>query len=483
MSENKSSRVVIIDEDTRTTYIKSEAQIIKENEQLKILLSHGRPEMTDPTKEAIRNQDFEKFLEQKKAQRESSGTEQPKPKTVERRVSLRFGVIGSGQAGGKLAKVFYDLGYDVCAVNTAKQDLELLEIPEGRKFFMNYSLGGTGKDLEVARAAIEDNFEHVKTFITEHIAEADVLVLCASAGGGTGAGSASTIASLLATFGKPVIVMLVLPGSTDDSQSKFNAVQVLSEMADMASKEVINSLVLVDNAKIELAYSNLGPAQFWKVANNAIVEPLHMFNALASQPSNLESLDPMDLAKSLLEAGNCVLFGSNRISRDEYESNDLALVSAISDNLEHGLLASGFDLKEAQSVGILVTARQEVLDRVPTQSISFIFKFIADEYSSARVFKGIYQVPSDNDDIQIYFIFSGMGLPRERVDSLKKEADRHMSALVDKKKMSADKMNVGLNKDRTTTAADKMLDKIRKNKSAVGKLISASRKDILDRRR
>jgi hypothetical protein len=158
-------------------------------------------------------------------------------------------------------------------------------------------------------------------------------------------------------------------------------------------------------------------------------------------------------------------------------------VSAISDNLEHGLLASGFDLKEAQSVGILVTARQEVLDRVPTQSISFIFKFIADEYSSARVFKGIYQVPSDNDDIQIYFIFSGMGLPRERVDSLKKEADRHMSALVDKKKMSADKMNVGLNKDRTTTAADKMLDKIRKNKSAVGKLISASRKDILDRRR
>lgn len=481
MSENKASRVVIIDEDTRTTYVKSEAQIIKENEQLKILLSHGRPEMTDSTKEAIRNQDFEKFLEQKKAQKETA--EPAKAKAVERRVSLRFGVIGSGQAGGKLAKVFHDLGYDVCAVNTAKQDLELLEIPEGRKFFMNYSLGGTGKDLEVARAAIEDNFEHVKAFITEHIVDADVLVLCASAGGGTGAGSASTIASLLATFGKPVIVMLVLPGSTDDSQSKFNSVQVLSDMADLASKEVINSLVLVDNAKIELAYSSLGPAQFWKVANNAIVEPLHMFNALAAQPSNLESLDPMDLAKSLLEAGNCVLFGSNRITREEYESNDLALVSAISDNLEHGLLASGFDLKEAQSVGILVTARQEVLDTIPTQSISFIFKFIADEYSSARVFKGIYQVPSDDDDIQIYFIFSGMGLPRERVDSLKKEADRHTSALVDKKKLSADKMNVGLNKDRTTTAADKMLDKIRKNKSAVGKLISASRKDILDRRR
>ena len=481
MTENK-SRVVIIDEENNRTYIKSDAQLIKENEQLKILLSHGRLEMTDSTKEAIRNQDFEKFLEQKKAHKEASVPVEA-PSLPERRVSLRFGVIGSGQAGGKLAKVFHDLGYDVCAINTAKQDLELLEIPEGRKFFMNYSLGGTGKDLEVARAAVEDNLEHVKTFVTEHISNADVLVLCASAGGGTGAGSANAIAGLLASFGKPVVVILVLPGSTDDSQSKFNAVQVLSDMADLASKEIINSLILVDNAKIELAYSNLGPTQFWKVANNAIVEPLHMFNTLAAQPSNLESLDPMDLAKSLLEAGNCVLFGSNRISRDEYESNDLALVSAISDNLEHGLLASGFELKEAQSVGILVVARQEVLDRVPNQSISFIFKFIADEYSSARVFKGIYTTPSDNDDIQIYFIFSGMGLPRERVESLKKEADKHMSALTDKKRLSADKMNVGLNKDRTTTAADKMLDRVRKNKSAVGKLISASRKDILDRRR
>jgi cell division GTPase FtsZ len=481
MSENKSSRVVIIDEDTNTVYVKSESQIIKENEKLRLLLSHGRPEMTDSTKDAIRDQDFEKFLEQKKAQRDSAAP--PTQSAAERRVSLRFGVIGSGQAGGKLAKVFYDLGYDVCAVNTAKQDLELLEIPEGHKFFMNYSLGGTGKDLEVAKAAIEDNLEHVKAFVTEHISESDVLILCASAGGGTGAGSASTIASLLAQFGKPVIVILVLPGSTDDSQSKFNAVQVLSDMADLASKDVINSLVLVDNAKIELAYSNLGPSQFWKVANNAIVEPLHMFNALAAQPSNLESLDPMDLAKSLLEAGNCVLFCSKKISREAYENDDLALVTAISDNLEHGLLASGFDLKEAQSVGILVTARQEVLDRVPNQSISFIFKFIADEYSSARVFKGIYTVPSDDDDITIYFIFSGMGLPRERIESLKKEADRHTTALVDKKKMSADKMNVGLTKDRTTTAADKMLDKIKRNRSAVGKLISASRKDILDRRR
>jgi hypothetical protein len=108
---------------------------------------------------------------------------------------------------------------------------------------------------------------------------------------------------------------------------------------------------------------------------------------------------------------------------------------------------------------------------------------VGDEYSSARIFKGIYSVPAENDDITIYFIFSGMGLPRERVESLKREAEKHTNTMADKKRSSSDKMNVGLTKDRTTNAADKMMDKMRKNKSAVGKLISASRKDVLDRRR
>lgn len=489
MTKNLGSRAVIIDEITNNVRVRSEAEILHENERLRVLLNTGRKVMSEDTKEAIRDQDFEKFMVERKTAKDSGGAAAAKPiepvtaGPVQVKVSLRFGVLGAGQAGGKIARVFHDLGYDVCAVNTAKQDLELLEIPEGRKFFMNYSLGGTGKDLDVAKAAVEDNLDHIREFVSEHISDCDVFVLCASSGGGTGAGSSAALVNLLAEFGKPIITILVLPGSTDDSQSKFNSINVLSELADLASKEIINSLVLVDNAKIELAYSNLGTSQFWKIANKAIVEPLHMFNHMAAQPSDLESLDPMDLAKSLLEAGNCVLFGSNVVTREEYDSNDLALVTSISDNLENGLLASGFDLKEAQSVGILVTARPEVLERIQSQSISFIFKFIGDEYSSARTFKGIYSVPSDSDDITIYFIFSGMGLPESRVDSLKKEAERHTSAMSDKKKVSSGKMNVGLTKDKTTAAADRMMDKIRKNRSAVGKLISSSRKDILDRRR
>lgn len=492
MTEVKGSRVVIIDERTQISTVKTESQIVRENEEIKVLLENGRPKMTDQAdvlKEAVRADDFAKFMERKKAEKASAvaavetAEQQEKIIAEEQRVSLKFGVVGVGQAGSKLTKVFYDLGYDVCAINTAKQDLELLDIPDEQKFYMNYSIGGAGRDLDVGKAAIEEDFESVKEFVDEHIGSSDVSVLCVSGGGGTGAGAASTMVSLLNSFGRPVIVLYVLPGSSDDSQSKHNAIKTLAELADLASKEVINSLVLVDNAKIEVAYPDLSQAAFWKTANNAIVEPLHMFNAVTARPTDYEALDSMDFAKSLLEAGNCVLFGSNKVLREKYEGDETALVEAIVDNLEHGLLASGFDLKEAQTVGVLITARQEVLEKVPYNAISYIFKYIAESYDSARTYKGVYALPADDDSITMHFIFSGMGLPKDRIESLKNEAKKHMDNLQNKKKLSSDKMAIDLGKDKTTSAADDIMDRIKKKKGAMGKLITASKKSTFERKR
>ena len=48
--------------------------------------------------------------------------------------SQTFAWIGSGQGGGRIAKAFYDLGYHkTVAVNTAKADLALLELPDDHK--------------------------------------------------------------------------------------------------------------------------------------------------------------------------------------------------------------------------------------------------------------------------------------------------------------------------------------------------------------
>lgn len=497
MSEVKGSRVVVTDVNTGETKTKSAADIVKENE---LLTKRLAVQKRDSLKEAIRENDFrqvigkapeksaattierqdieDEILDLREKSQEMAQDEGEKTMTDsisgKRHVSLKFGIIGSGQAGGRIAEIFYKYGYNVCAINTAKQDLEFLDIDESDKYLINNKeLGGTGKDLDISAQSFEEQEEQIRGFIEDKVGNSEAYILALSGGGGTGSGSAELLATWLYETGKPVIVIYILPGSFDDSQSKHNAITTLDRLANMAASEQISSLVLVDNANIELAYPGLSQAAFFKTANQAVVEPLHMFNSVSVTPTNYESLDSMDFAKSLIEAGNCVIFGTNKVPADWYEDDETALMQAVHEGLGRGLLASGFDLKEAQTVGILVTARQSVLEKIPFSSIAYMFKYISDEYVSAKSFKGVYAIPSDDDDITIHFIFSGMGLPKERVNSLKDEAKKHMENLLSKKGTTS--MKVGLGKDKATTEIDRSIERMKKSKSNLGKLLGGGK--------
>ena len=75
-----------------------------------------------------------------------------------------WSVFGVGQCGSKLAEEFYNRGYDVVAINTAMQDLKHIAIPEKQKLFLDYALGGAGKDLDTGQAAAE-TYSEQKSFI------------------------------------------------------------------------------------------------------------------------------------------------------------------------------------------------------------------------------------------------------------------------------------------------------------------------------
>lgn len=392
-------------------------------------------------------------------------------KTVNKKhVSLKLGVVGSGQAGGRMAEVFHSFGYDSCAINTAKQDLEHLGLPDARKMVVEYTLSGSGKDIEIGQAAIDANRDAVTAFITGVIADCDVAVLTLSLGGGSGSGSAEPMVEILSTLGKPLLVLAALPGSFDDSQSRYNAMQTLSKLADLSARGAINSLIVIDNAKIENSYPNLSQGKFFDVSNRSVIEPLHLFNQVTAMSSNLEVMDAMDLTRSLLEAGSCSLFGSMRITAEEYSGDESSLLSAMVQKLPDALPANDFNLKEAQAVGVLVTAKQEVLDAMPYANIAYLFKYVADEFDSARAFKGVYALASDSDDIQISFIFSGMGLPARRVDELKADAAKHTAKVEEKKKKTAAGMIMGGQKG-PSSQADRMIAKVKSQNSAVGKLL------------
>ena len=417
--------------------------------------------------------------ENKNLEKELGGSEMTVMLVEQQDRSINLGVVGVGQCGSKIAEEFYSRGYNAVAINTAMQDLKHINIPEGQKLFLDYALGGAAKDLETGRAAAEEYATQISNHLDENFEDCEVLMLVVSGGGGSGSGSAETMVNIMGQFGKPLSVLYVLPLSSEDVLAKHNSIQTLARLAKLAKDDVVNSLIVVDNAKIELLFPGKSMSEFWKVANSSIVNPLHLFNELSASSSEYTSLDPMDFSRLFIGTGDCALYGM--IEVEDY-MEDEAIAEAMITNLENGLLSGDFDLGQTRSAGVIVTGSKEVLSKVPATNIEYGFAMVSKICNdSTRVFRGVYEVPSKDNSLRIYSLFSGLGLPEERVKELKAEAEKHMNALGNKESSRATAMSIDVGKTQTISAADALHKKIKNKHSAMGKLTKNSKR-VQDRR-
>ena len=391
--------------------------------------------------------------------------------------SLVLGIIGSGQAGSRIAETFYKLGYDSIAINTAIQDLKFIDIPDSNKLLLEYGLGGAAKEIEIGKSAAEAHRGEILQLINEKLSSAQVNVLCFSLGGGSGAGSCETLVDLLADSGKPLVVITVLPMDTEDAQTKSNALETLSKLSKLIQTKRINNLIVVDNAKIENIYQHISQVEFYNVANKAIVGPIDVFNTLSSMPSAVKSLDPMEFGKLFTDGEGLTIYGELVV---ENYTEDTAIAEAIINNLNGNLLAGGFDLKQSKYVGILIVANKNVWDKIPSSSINYAMAIVNDQCGSPKgVYKGIYTVEMPEPVVKIYSIFTGLGLPDSRVTQLKKDAQEHMQIVKGKEEQRNLTLQLDTGTNETVSAAQKIKDKISQKSSAFGKLVGG----VVDRRK
>lgn len=391
--------------------------------------------------------------------------------------SIVLGVLGSGQAGSRLAEAFYQLGYDAVVVNTAMQDLKYINVPDANKLLMEHGLGGAAKEIEIGRAAAESHRGEISQLVNEKLSNAQINLLCLSLGGGSGAGSCETLVDVLAATGKPLVVITVLPMDNEDAQTKTNALETLSKLAKLTQSKKVHNLIVVDNAKIEVIYNNVSQMDFYGIANKAIVEPIDVFNTLSSMPSSVKGLDPMEWGKLFTDGEGLTVYGELTI--DNF-AEDTAIAEAVVNNLNGNLLAGGFDLKQSRYVGVIIAANKDVWAKIPSSSITYAMAMINDQCGTPKgVFKGIYTVESPDPVVKVYSMFSGLGLPGSRVEQLKKEAHAHTEAV----KTKDDSRNLNLQLDtgtnETVSAAQKVKEKMAQKASAFGKLVGG----VVDRRK
>jgi len=324
--------------------------------------------------------------------------------------SIDYGVIGSGQCGGRLAKSFYDLGYKkTIAMNTASSDLNPLDIPDEQK--LKIGKEGSGKDMAKGEEATKDSYQAIFDRMKSVFGKVDKIIITVGFGGGTGAGGLCTIIAIAQKYLEflgnknpktDVIVLSALPtaGELNSTFIKDNLKKIKNTMYGLSNKKALGPLLLIDNSRIEKLYKGIPPAQFWPTINNTITGLFQTFNYLSSQESGFTSFDAEDY-KTLVSEPGLALLG---VARVDLKVSKLS--EALQSNIKKTLLAEDVDYTTATMAGCVIAADADTMNNQSMDDINYGFDTISNLIGDATVYRGLYQV--DADAVRAYTFLSGM---------------------------------------------------------------------------
>jgi len=317
--------------------------------------------------------------------------------------AYKFAIIGVGQGGSRMAETFWDLGYRrVCVINTAKQDLKFINIPEDRKLLLDH--GGAGKNPETAEKIFQDNAEEIWDFFHGKLGTTyDRVLVCAGAGGGTGAGGAPVVFKIVKdNTGASVGFISALPTKAEGNQVAKNAKRTMQKVVEYTKDGILSPLIVLNNEKIKELYPGLSINKFWTTANSSVCSLFHLFNKISSQDSSYTTFDKADL-DSVLNSG-IITFGATPIKAEQ--ANDTDISKAIRNNLKKNILA-GADISTGNIAACVMVVNNKLMDEVPQEALEHGFEqlnrlLVKDN----TVHRGIYT--SNKPGIAVYTVIGGL---------------------------------------------------------------------------
>jgi cell division GTPase FtsZ len=170
--------------------------------------------------------------------------------------SMKFFVIGFGQAGGKILDLFIEnekmRGSNVeiksLAVNTARTDLMgLKHVPMDSRILIGQTVvkgHGVGTDNKLGAKIAQDEIETIISAIDEKgTHEMDAFLIVTGLGGGTGSGGSPVLAKYLSEmYSEPVYTVGILPAPEEGKLYSLNAARSMVSLM-----KYVDNLILLDN--------------------------------------------------------------------------------------------------------------------------------------------------------------------------------------------------------------------------------------------
>ena len=333
--------------------------------------------------------------------------------------AYKFAIVGVGQGGSRIAKTFWDLGYRrVAIINTAKQDLDPIDMPTENKLLIGGD--GAGKRPEIAEQIFNEHREDILDFLKRTFGdEFDRILVCAGAGGGTGAGGCSVVIEVahdlceslgVETKGEgqsaKVGAIVALPSKAEGNRVGENTKRTMSKVLDFKNLGALTPLVILDNEKIKQIYPKLPVRKFWGTSNNSVCALLHLFNRISAQESVYTSFDKADL--ETVFASGIITFGATPLRKWDQPTD---VSQAIRDNLKRTILAN-IDPSSGNIASCVVIGNQDVLDELPQENLEYGFEQLTRILGKgSTVHRGVYS--GNKPGMIIYTAIGGLDAPKE----------------------------------------------------------------------
>lgn len=239
-------------------------------------------------------------------------------------------VIGVGGGGNNSIQTLIDTkldGLEFIVANTDKQ--ALAKFDERYVLHLGDKRGiGAGAKPEVGRNAALASIDEIKS----KIKGADLVIITAGMGGGTGTGASPVIAKIAKECGALVVAIVTTPFSFEGTHRAKIAESGIEEI-----KKYVDSYIVVSNNKLLLQYGDIAFNDAFKCANNVLKQTIRTLVDVIALPG-LINLDFADLETTIKNKGEAVV-GIGQASGPDRAVK--AITSAISSPiLESGIIGA-----------------------------------------------------------------------------------------------------------------------------------------------
>ncbi len=325
-------------------------------------------------------------------------------------------VVGLGRGGGRIAGELARRGYRALAFHSSKKALEeQRHVAEDRRTHLgNDAHAHTGGDPEVGRALIRDSAGRIESALRLEARDADLILVTAGLGGGTG----SNVGSFIEAFDRrlaPVVALVTLPSGGQPAQRKARALRAVQELTRLE----LDGVILIDDGRLAERESSLSVLDFYSRVNEQIVGPLDELNRLDAR----EDLSPVrgveaNRLQQILTRGGVLAYGSREVPDLDLESISEAVMEIVADG---EVVASSLDPETIGVMQIALVAPTPVLEATPVRLVEALREHWKTQSPGASVDVAIYRAP-DGAPAVVHAVASCAGLPSRLDDMVEQTA-------------------------------------------------------------